>query len=230
MRRKGSAERGTVLRGKGILEAGLHLNCGEARGIPAATKRLDQKNGSDELLTLDDGHFALVVEEIFLGVDDVEIADQAADVTAIGNFEGATGGVHGLLLRFLGFVEYGEAGDAVLNFPKCVEHGVAIAGDGSVVAGLDELQLGAASAAGKYGLRDVCAKRPESALDVSERRDVLRLPAATGEEIEGRKISRLGDTDLGIGGGHLALGFSNVGAAFQKIGRKAGVNGRGFRA
>src|SRR5690348_15218857 len=141
---KKRVEKRTALRGKGVLDARFDLDRGKTGGIPAAAEGFDEKDAGDEFLALDRGHFAFVIEKIFLRVDHVEIADQAAGVAAVGNIESAAGGVDSLLLRLLRVVKNGKAGDAVLDFSEGVENRFAVAGDAGVVAGLRELRLSAA--------------------------------------------------------------------------------------
>ena len=201
---------------------------GEAGGVPAAAEGFDQEDAGDEFLALQDGEFLFVAEEILLGGDDVEIADQAAGVAAGGDVESAARSVDGLLLGLIGLIENGEAGERILDFAEGFEHGAAIAGDGGVVIGLRELNLSAACASGENALRYVGAERPEGALDVGEFGDVGGLPATTTEKIERRIVGSFGDADLRVGDGHLAFGFGDVRTTFEKIGRQTGVERRRF--
>ena len=221
-------EKGTGLRGYGVTEARLDLEGSNAGSVPTAAESFDQKDAGDELLALDQSHFVLVVEEILLGTDDIEITDEAADIAAVGEVQRAASGIHGSLLGGLRFVEDRDAGKAVLHFLKSAEDRAAIVRDGGIVAGLRVLLLRAAGAAGEDALRDVGAESPKRAGDIGELGDVRGLPTAIGEEIERREKGGAGDADLGVGGGHLALGFGDVGTALEKIGGKAGVDGRRF--
>ena len=219
-------ENGTVLRGKCVAEARLDLEGGDAGSVPTAAKSLYQENAGDQFLPLNDGHFILIVEEILLGADDIEIADEAADVAAVGKVQRAASGIHGLLLGGLRFGEDRNSREAILNFLKGAENSAAIVGDSRVVAGLRKLLLRASSAAGEDALRHIGADRPERAGDIGELGNVRGLPAAVGEKIEGREKGGPGDADLRVGSSHLALGFGDIGAALEKIGGKAGVDGR----
>src|SRR5258708_27156579 len=96
---------GYRLRCDNVLEPWFDLQGGDARSIPTTAEGFDEENAGDEFLTANDGHLLLVVEQILLGVDDVEIADETAGVAAFGDGKGAARGVDGVLLRVLGFVQ-----------------------------------------------------------------------------------------------------------------------------
>src|SRR5262245_57407802 len=93
------------LRGYNVFEFWFDLNGGETGGIPSAAERFYKENTGNEFLAADDGHLLLVVEQILLGADDVEIADEAAFVAAFCDVQSAARGIHGVLLRFLRFVQ-----------------------------------------------------------------------------------------------------------------------------
>src|SRR5260221_9123986 len=176
--------RAELLRGEDVFGVGLDLDGGKAGGVPAAAQGFDQKDASDELLALEDGEFLFVAEEILLGADDIEIADQAAGVAAGGDIESAARSVDGLLLGLKGLIEHGEAAEIVLNFLKGAENGSAVCGDPGVVIGWGELQLRTTGAAGEDALREVGTERPEGALHVDELGHVRGLPASVSEKIE----------------------------------------------
>ena len=112
-------------------------------------------------------------------------------------------------------IENGEAGEAVLNFAESFEYGATIIGDGGVVVGLRELNLGSPGAARKNTFRDVCTNRPKRALHVGEFGDVGSLPPAGAKKTQRRIVSGFSDSDLRVGDGHLTFGFGDVGAALQ---------------
>ena len=68
-----------------IFQFCFDLNGGEARSVPAAAKRLNEENAGDEALAANYGKFLLVVQQSLLGIDNIEVADKSADVTAGGN-------------------------------------------------------------------------------------------------------------------------------------------------
>ena len=84
---------------------------GQAGGVPAAAKGFDEKYAGDELLTLQDGEFLFVADEILLCGNDVKITDQAAGVATGSDVECFARGVYGLLLRLMGLIENGETGE-----------------------------------------------------------------------------------------------------------------------
>src|SRR5580698_3062239 len=219
---RGDAQRATLW-GDDVAALGFDLDDGEAGGVPAAAEGFDEEDAGDEALALDDGSLLLVLKQILLRGDDVEIIDETALIPTRGNVESTACGINGLLLFLLGFAEDVERGQFVLDFLKCSKNGLAIAGDAGVPACASVLNLSAAGATGEDVFSGVGADCPENTLNAGDFGDVGALPAGLAEEIERRVVSGLGDADLCVGGGHQALGFSNVGAALEKIGWKTGV-------
>ena len=76
----------------------------EAGSVPTTAERFNEKNDGDEFLAADDGHLLLVVQQILLGIDDVEVADEAASVAAFRDGKGAARGVDSVLLGLLRFI------------------------------------------------------------------------------------------------------------------------------
>ncbi len=175
---------GPRLWGDDVAALGFDLDDGEAGGVPAAAEGFDEEDAGDEALALDDGSLLFVLKQILLRGDDVEIIDQATLITTRGNVERSAGGVDGLLLFLLGFAEDVERGEFVLDFLKCTENGLAIAGDAGVPACAGVLNLSAACAAGEDVFGGVGADCPENALDAGDFGDVGALPAGLTEEIE----------------------------------------------
>jgi hypothetical protein len=155
----------------------FYLDRSEAGGVPTASKRLDEQNRSDEALAVDDGSFLFVDEKVLLGINNIEIINEASDVAGSGNVELASRGGNRVGLGFAGGVENLETGYIVLNFAEGIENGVAIAGDVGVVAGLRELQLGSPCAAGENGLGNIGADGPGARLRIKKLRDVSGVPA-----------------------------------------------------
>src|SRR5690348_15298544 len=120
-------------------------------------------------------------------------------------------------------VEHHQPGHVVLHFAKGAKNRVAIGGDAGVVAGLGELRLRAARAAGENGFGRVGSDSPDRALDVQELGDIRGLPSAIRKKIQRGKVGGAGYADLRVGGSHLTLGFSDVRAALEKIGWQPSV-------
>src|SRR6516225_8230785 len=167
----------TELGRKRVAHLGLDLDSGEAGGIPAATKGFHEKNRGNEALALDDSGFLFTVQQILLGVDNVQIADQATGIAGSGNFELPPGRVHRIRLRLACRPQNLQARDVVLNLAKGVENGVTVRSNRGIVACLRKLYLRTACPTRKNLLRGVSADGPDAALGVEQGTDVRGIPA-----------------------------------------------------
>ena len=197
----------------------------EAGGVPSAAEGFDEKSAGDQFLAANDGHLLLVVQQILLGIDDVEVADEAASVAAFRDGKGAARGVDSVLLGLLRFIQNEEAVDVILHFTEGAKDSLAVGGYACIIAGFSELVLRAAGSTGENAFRGVGTDSPKRALDVQQFCDVGRLPAAVAKKIQRREVGGAGDADLCVGDGHFAFGLGDVRAAFEEVRRQSGVDG-----
>ena len=78
------------------------------------------------------------------------------------------------------------------------------------------VRLSPSQAAVEHELRDGGPDRPEPARPRQPVAEARALEAEGGGERDDRKVRRLGDADLGVGGGHPALGAGDVGATLEQ--------------
>src|SRR2546428_9899497 len=74
---------GILLRSDNVFQLWLYLNSGKARSIPAAAQRLDEEHARYQPLPVNHGQLLLVVQQVLLGVDDIQIIYKPADVAAV---------------------------------------------------------------------------------------------------------------------------------------------------
>ena len=103
---------------------------------------------------------------------------------------------------------------------------MAVGGDGGVEGGFGLGEGGLAASGVIEGLGDGRADGEEAAGPTEPAGDAGVLEADAGAESEGGIKGRRGDSDLFIGGGHLAFGGGDIGAAFEQRRGHADGNGR----
>src|ERR1043166_1694598 len=113
--------------------AGHCVRGGHGR-FPSAAQGFDQLDRSDQLLCSQVYRRALIVQQGSLRGDDVQVAVDAETVAVVGEREIALRRFYGGIL-FLKFLRAeAERGQAVFDFLKTCEHGLAIVRDGALVA------------------------------------------------------------------------------------------------
>src|SRR5579864_394561 len=93
-----------------VFEFGLDLDCGEARGIPATSQRLDEEYTGDQALPLNHSGLLFIVQEVLLRGNDIQIAHQSASVAILGKIERAARGVQSELLSLARLLKHRESG------------------------------------------------------------------------------------------------------------------------
>src|SRR5258708_18414329 len=101
--------------------------------------------------------------------------------------------------------------------------------DVGVVTSPRKLHLGATRTASKDVLCHVCTDGPKQTARIGQFGDITRLPTTLRKKRERWIVRGLGDTDLPIGDGHLALGCGDVWAALEQIRMQAAIRRRRLR-
>src|SRR5260370_6636507 len=136
--------------------------------VPSAAKGLHQKDRTDHLLAEQLCCQALVIQQAGLGGNYVEISGDAANVSVIGDGQGAArildrGGLGCESLR-----KSAQVADTVFDLLEGSEHRLAIVGNGLVVRGAGRSQVGAVPPTLKNRLQGIRTKRPDQARCVEE--------------------------------------------------------------
>ena len=197
-------------------------------GVPAATKGEVEGDGVglDEGAGLNPLFFG--GEKLSLGIQDVEVGDQALGVELGGLVKSAAGGMdgEGKVLFALNFMHIRKKG--VFDIGKGGFDGFFIGGVGGKLLGLAKIDGGLNLAEVDDGPANRGAEggaEPELIAGGGFKKGDLLKSRRTGEEKAGEEIGG-GDADAGGGGAKVLFSLANVGAAAKKIGRKADGNGR----
>src|SRR5271157_5972697 len=124
------------------------------------------------------------------------------------------------------FGQIAQIGKIVLHLLKGGEDSLPVRGNGGVVCGLGALQRGSAAAKIEQCLRERGTRGPTATRVGHQVRQIGRNKTGGGGESQRGIVSRLGKTDVGVGGGHLALSRRDVGAPLQKLRRDRHRNRR----
>ena len=117
-------------------------------------------------------------------------------------------------------------GEGVLHLLEARRHSLAIVGDGGVIGSLGEADLGATLAGIEQRGGELRADGPEAVGPGEEVDNRRGLQTGGGAEDQGWEEGGATDPDLLIGGGDLAFGGSDIGAALEQGRRDGGRDGR----
>ena len=190
--------------------------------LPGAAEGFDEEDGGLEALAEELGGGALVGEEGALGVEDVEKVYGALVVGALAELQGADGGGGGVLLGVGLIGEGAEVRKGGLDVLEGYEDLLAVNIDLLAVTGLGDVEVGEVAAALEDGEGDAGADLPDAALPVEEIAHIGALEACGAGEADDGEEGGDGDADAGIGGGEVALGGGDIGAALEEGAGEAG--------
>src|SRR6267378_8299968 len=194
--------------------------CRQGGAIPAAAERLDQEDGTGHPAAenIDRGNF--VSESCTLCCGHFQIARYAASIASEGQRQVLLGSEDRTLLCFCFFLENTKCCQVVFDLLKTIQDGFAVVGDCLVVGSYGLIRAGPATTRIKDGRNCRRASRPEDARARQERGDYTAFETACSAQTDVRIISRLGHTDLRVGGSHASFRCRNVGPAFEEFRRK----------
>ena len=167
-----------------------------------------------------------VLEEGFVGVDDLEVVGETLLILNFCQTQVFSGGGEGFLLD-VGLVgSHVQVGQRILDFTVGRQQGRAIIGDEFFVTGLGGDDIGV-----ELALEDGEGKGggigPDAAFPVGNMGDFQGFKAEGAGEFERGIVGGLCDADLGVGGDEALLGLVDVGAVAEQFGREADGNERG---
>src|SRR5437867_1261555 len=122
--------------------------------VPPSSQRLDELDGDRQALASQLGLGALGLQPFPAGIDDFEVAHNAASITVGRQFSGAARVCHGPVLRLRLRRKMMNAGEAVFDFAECDEDLLAIFCNRFLVSGLGALVGRAVAAPGEEGQRN----------------------------------------------------------------------------
>ena len=120
-----------------------------------------------------------------------------------------------LLHRFL--AQDGGGGQGIFHLGQTFQHGLPVGRNLLVVAGVGRIPRRITGAAVKQGLRQARADRPEAHRRIPQVTHRLATDASTGAQTDGRQPGGDGHTNIGVGGGHTALGRHDIRAAGDQL-------------
>src|SRR5437879_2002845 len=192
----------------------------QAEAIPVAAELLNEEDGAGHATAenIDCGHF--VSEGCTLCCGHFQITRYAASITSEGQLQIFLGSEDRTLLCVCFLFENTKCRQVVLDLLKANQDCFAVVGDCLVVSSYGLIRVGPATTRVKDGRNCRRAGRPQDTRARQERGDYTAFETACSAQTDVRIISRLGHTDLRVGGGHASFRCRNVGPAFEEFRRQ----------
>src|SRR5579862_4982666 len=185
--------------------------------FPARAEGFDELDHRDEPQAGELGGRKLVSQERALGVDHLEVADQALLVLRLGQAQVFAGRIHRLVQRLRGIRPQMKIGQGVLDVAIGRQHLAAVDGQKLRIAPAGLVHGRVDTAAFEDRLGEGGADGPDAALPVQEMPEIQAFPSRRSRQLQVRIVLRDGYPDLSARRGQVLLGFRHIRAAPQEL-------------